>query len=167
MRVFEIKPRFNEATGELCGTMKKLLHHRCDYCGDVLSLTDGGYGPQLTLDFNCHDSDPNFGSANGEYEFGEEHGVDIWSLFEAPFCFCNHWNNGDDDDNRRWPCEGMLALEFISKFADMPDPQPPDGMVPLGAVDDLWGAFRAARVRVASKLIKDGAVTIEQLETKN
>lgn len=159
MRVFEIKPRFDQETGEPCGTMEKLLHHRCDYCGQVLSRTEEGYCPQLAVNFDYGDSDPNFGSGGDEYKFGEEHGVRIWSLFEEPFCFCNYWNN----DEGQWPCEGMLALEFISKFDDMPDPRTPAGMAPLGVVDDLWDAFRSARVRAATKLIKDGTVTVEQL----
>lgn len=165
MEVFEVKPRFNEETGEPCGTMNKLLHHRCDYCGEVLSSTEDGCCPQLTVDFDYHDSDPNFGSGGDEYGFAEEHGVRIWNLFEAPFCFCNYWNNDD-----RGYCEDLLALEFLaSKFSDLPDPRQPDGMEPLKNIDDLWDAFRSARVRAASKLIKDGTVTVEQLglEAKN
>lgn len=161
MRVFEIKPRFDQETGEPCGTMEKLLHHRCDYCGEVLESTAEGYAPQLTVHFDYGDSDPNFGSANGEYEFGNEYGVSIFSLFDEPFCFCTEYNSCD---YKSAFCEEFLALEFLaSKFSDLPATRQPDGMEQLRDLGDLWSAFRAARVRAATKLIKDGTVTVEQL----
>lgn len=167
MRVSETRPRFDPETGRECGTLRRTLHHRCDYCGEVLPCTegdpDGGYAPNLTLQLDHGACDPCFGSRGDEYAFGRKGPqFDVSAFLRQPYAFCNDWNREGD----RSLCEQALALEFLAgAFDDMPSPQPPPGMEPLRPVDDLQGILRSARVRAADKLVSDGTVTIEQLET--
>jgi len=177
MHIRQIKPRFDQTTGKQRGTMSVTLHHRCDYCGEVLPSTEGsdcGYTPNLTLRFDYADSDPCFGSSGGEYAFSEKYGgavfgqkgpwFDMGSFLGQPYSFCNDWNREGD----RALCEQALALEFLAgTFDDMPSPQPPEGMTPLQETLDLQGALREARIRTASKLLASGVVTAEQLQPKD
>ncbi len=161
MRVSETRPRFDPETGRECGTLRRTLHHRCDYCGEVLPSSEGGYAPNLKLRLDYGDCiDTCFGSDGGEFALSEEHGIDMDDFLGQPYCFCNAWNQ-DGGDPR---CEQALALELLScVFSDMPETHPPEGMAPLRDARCFDVAFRAARVRATAKLIEDGVVTPEQL----
>jgi len=162
MRVSEAKTRFDQETGEPCGTLRKTRHHRCDYCGRVLPATEDGYAPVLSLDMSYGDSDPCFGSGTGEHGLIERHGSGaVHAFLGQPYAFCNEFNH----DGCGAPlCEAALALELLACTVDgVPEPVPPEGMGPLDGVRDFDSAFRAARVRAAAKLIADGEVPPEEL----
>lgn len=161
MRVSETRPRFHPETGRECGTLRRTLNHRCDYCGEILPSSEGGFVPNLRLRLDYEPGmDTCFGSDGDEFALSEEHGIDMGAFLGQPYCFCNTWNQ-DGGDPR---CEQALALEFLAcVFSDMPETHPPEGMAPLMDVRSFEGAFRSARVRAASRLIGDGVVTPEQL----
>ena len=165
MRIVERRQRFDPDTGQHCGHSLATRYYRCDYCGEVLPPSECGCRPNLLLDLRYEPGcDTCFGSDGDEFALAKALGTDsMWPLLSEPYSFCNNWNI-DDCGDALPTCEPSLALEFLaSMFTDMPVPHPPEGMEPLRDVFCLEGAFRAARVRAARKLVADGKETAESL----
>ena len=165
MRIVERKQKFDPDTGQHCGHSLATRYYRCDYCGEALPPSECGCRPNLLLDLSYEPGcDTCFGSDGDEFALAKALGTDsMWPLLAQPYSFCNNWNIDDCGDDLP-TCEPSLALEFLaSMFTDMPVPHPPEGMEPLRDVFCLEGAFRAARVRAARKLVADGKETAESL----
>jgi len=164
MRIVERKQRFDPDTGQHCGHSLTTRYYRCDYCGEVLPASEGGCRPNLLVDLKYEAGcDTCFGSDGDEFALAEALGADVWPLLDQPYSFCNNWND-DGCGGVLHTCEPSLALELLaSTLSDIPEPHPPEGMEPLRDVFCLEGAFRAARVRAARKLVADGKETAESL----
>jgi hypothetical protein len=78
MRIFEVKPRFSEETGEQIGVRYAIKEHRCDFSGEVMYEDDYEEEPFVTYDVSYEGNDPCWGCQGDEGKLRDE--FEIWGV---------------------------------------------------------------------------------------
>ena len=139
MKIYHQVQAFHQRTGESY-KVTELKELRCDFTGAVIDPDEGSPYPTYHLDYG--DSDPCFGSDGDAFEFGKQHGINMYAFMSDEYIFDNGGNGLETD-----ACALMLRKyckgKNTSTFADI---------------------CRDARLATVKKLIADKVITPDQLQ---
>ena len=142
MNIYTKKRVFSRESGEEEGHKLVLDHVRCDLTGALIDhREENDWEPEFSFDYGF--SDPCFGSDGREYQFGDEHSVDMHEFLGCkPYHIVSH--GGD-------PAIQAALVEAYAKLSQ-----------------SLWSSslswfLRESRVATATKLITEGVIEAWQL----
>ena len=138
MRLYKIEELFDK-DGNVVKSVRKVKGYLCDLTGEFAKYSDD-LGTSYGTDYS--DSDPNFGCGEGEFEFSEKWGVDIYSVLGGDFVF-----NERDCDQDKTPLERMIEEAKEEGF-------------------DRWyldQLMRYTRIKMLDKVLTEGTYTLEEL----
>jgi len=144
----------NKTTGKsFIKADRKVAEHRCDYSGRIIDRDSLSY---CSYECNYGDMDPCFGSSGEEFRFGEKYDVDMFDFLSQPYEFYDdtytHGTYGNEETN--------MLKELVSFDIGEPTISSKKG---ANRIPTLESALRLFRIRVATKLIKDGVIKSEDL----
>tara|TARA_Y100000310_G_scaffold58100_1_gene53341 strand:- start:112 stop:585 length:474 start_codon:yes stop_codon:yes gene_type:complete len=143
MYVYRDEPRFDPKTGDPDEPDRIIDHVRCDVSGAVIRRDHGTDGePFFVLDYRT--MDPCFGSSGDEAEFFERHELDRNLFLSGAYHLAYPGMNPEIEDR--------LAAAY-SEMAS--------GKWHLS----LSGFLRSARITTADRLISEGVIEPEQLDS--
>ena len=115
MRIFQLRPRFSETTGEKLSTPIQVeIGVCCDYCGHFFALGDEQPDPAYHI----------IESGNIETQYDQmelkvdDKRINLCDLYETHpnFHYCQDWINATEANV---PCEKILALEWVYQGWDL------------------------------------------------
>lgn len=149
MKIYEDATRYDPVTGKPY-KKKTFKEIRCDYTGQILDAFDDMY-VQYHLDYE--DRDPCFGASGEEYEFGQKHKISVHEFLSEPYHF---YANGGGSDLKD-AAEAVMMREAIGECNKKKSP--------WHNCYTFEAMCRAARILTATKLIDEGIITPDQLES--
>lgn len=141
MKIYHQVETFHPRTG-LPSKVTELKELRCDFTGVVIDCDEGSPYPTYHLDYG--DSDPCFGSDGDAFEFGKQHGINMYAFMGDEYVFDNR-GNGLETDACALMIREYASTTNVITFADM---------------------CGAARLATAIKLIADKVITSDQLQDR-